>query len=200
MKRRKTPGKAARLGGRLALAELLGGAVHAKAADSPPAAPSADPATARLEAAMVHAPSADAAADAADQLERLRQGRIGPTPRLLLQRARREASENKFRDALSDLDDAIDMQGDLGVLWREHAAIQAAAGDKDAAIADLGRALAHDPTDILSWSLLSAIQESLNRLPLALEAWEHVLMLDPKIGDGARRLKRLHDRMVGSPT
>ena len=153
-----------------------------------------------LNALLLHAGTADQATAIADRLEAWRLQRLSPTTRLLLNRARRELAASQVRDAQGDMNDAIDLQPDQGVLWRERALVHATQGDGDAAVADLGAALARDPSDVLSWSALSDVEAGRGQPRQAYEAWEHVLQLDPAIADGAARLRRLHRRMVGDPT
>ena len=153
-----------------------------------------------LNVLLLHATTGDQAAALADRLETSRIQRLSPTTRLLLNRARRELAASKVRDAQADMDDAIELQPDQGVLWRERALVRATQGDGDAAVADLGGALARDPSDVLSWSALSSVETDRSQPRQAYEAWEHVLQLDPAIPDGAARLRHLHHLMVGDPT
>ncbi len=153
-----------------------------------------------MGAQLLRAATADQAAAIADRLEALRLQGLSPTVRLLLNRAQRELAASKDRDALDDVDDAIELQPDQAVLWRQRAVVHAARGDADAAIADLGGALARDPGDPLSWSALSGVETQRSQARQAYEAWEHVLQLDPAIAGGAARLRHLHRQMVGDPT
>ena len=114
--------------------------------------------------------------------------------------AQRELASNALRDARDDLDDAVSLQPEQALLWRERAAVRATQDDADGAITDLGGALARDPGDALSWSALSAVEERQNQPREAFEAWERVLRLDPMIEDGAGRLKHLHTEVVGAPS
>ena len=153
-----------------------------------------------LDASLLHAANADQAAAIADRIEAVRMQRLSPTTRLLLNRARRELADSRTRDALDDMDDAIGLQPDQALLWRERARVRAARGDADAAVTDLGGALSRDPGDILSWSALSLVETGRGQPRQALEAWERLLQLDPAIADGAARLRHLHRLMMGDPT
>jgi predicted Zn-dependent protease len=159
-----------------------------------------DPTIAALDAQLLHAADANGAQAIADRLETRRMARLSPTVRLMLRRGQRELAANKPHEALGDISDAIDLQPEQGPLWRERAMAQAMNGDADAAITDLGGALSRDPSDILSWSALSSIEEHHGEPRQAYEAWERVLRLDPKIDGGASRLLHLHHRMLGDPT
>ena len=160
----------------------------------------ADSQIAALNALLLHAPDAGQAGVIADRLEALRIEKLAPTTRLLLNRAQRELAASKTRDALDDVNDAIELQPDQALLWRQRAAVDATQGDADAAVTDLGGALSRDPSDILSWSELSSIEQQRSQPRQAYEAWEHVLQLDPAIADGAARLRHLHRQMMGDPT
>ena len=153
-----------------------------------------------LDGLLLHAATADQAAAVEGRIEALRMAALVPTARLLLNRTLREVANSRTREALDDADDAIELQPDQAVLWRERALVHDAQGDADAAVADLGGALARDPGDIASWSALSDVETERSQPRQALEAWEHVLQLDPAIADGAARLRHLHRRMVGDPT
>ena len=165
-----------------------------------PAAVRAEARRDALDALLLHAATADQAATVADRIEALRMAALVPTARLLLNRTRRELADSRMRDALDDVDDAIELQPDQALLWRQRALVHAAQGDNDAAVADLGGALSRDPGDVASWSALSDVETERSQPRQALEAWEHVLQLDPAIADGAARLRHLHRRMVGDPT
>ena len=179
---------------------LAAAAPAAPPSDPPAAAPPADHALASLEALLLQAPDAARADALAGRLEALRTSRLSPTVLLLLHRAQRELASNALRDAHDDLDDAVSLQPEQALLWRERAAVRATQDDPDGAITDLGGALARDPGDMLSWSALSAVEERQNRPREAFEAWERVLRLDPMIENGAGRLKHLHTQVVGAPS
>ncbi len=179
---------------------LAGPAMAAAAPSAPPPDPPADRALAPLEALLVQAPDRAGADALLARLEALRLSRLSPTTLLLLHRAQREQAAGALHDARSDLDDAVALQPEQAVLWRERATVRATDDDADGAISDLGGALARDPGDALSWASLSEIEERENQPRQAFEAWEHVLRLDPMIKDGATRLKRLHTEVVGAPS
>ena len=191
---------------RAALLLLLAGPAVAAAAPSAPPPdlpadrPPADRALAPLEALLVQAPDRTGADALAARLEALRLSRLSPTTLLLLHRAQRELATGALHDARNDMDDAVALQPEQALLWRERAAVRATGDDADGAISDLGGALARDPGDALSWASLSEIEERENQPRQAFEAWEHVLRLDPMIKDGATRLKRLHTEVVGAPS
>lgn len=180
-----------RLAGVLCAVWVTGGAAYA-------ATP--DPHMVALQDSLLHATDADHAAVIADRLEAARQALLSPTTRLMLHRGQRELAAGELHAALDDLNDAIELQPDQALLWRERAAVKALQGDQDGAIQDLGGALSRDPDDILSWSSLSIIEEHHADGAPAYAAWERVLRLDPMIGGGASRLEHLRHQMLGDPT
>ena len=186
----------------LMLLSLLGMPVPAVARSGPAAdpGPAADQTIAALDALLLRASDADHARLIATRLEARRMARLSPTTRLMLSRGQRELAGGQRREAVEDMSDAIELQPDQGPLWRERAAAQAMQGDLDAAVTDLGGALSRDPTDILSWTALSEIEEHRSQPRQAYEAWERVLQLDPMIAGGAARLVHLHRAMLGEPT
>lgn len=180
-----------RLAGVLCTVLATGVAAYAAAADSHLIA---------MQNSLLHATDASHAALIADSLEAARQAALSPTTRLMLHRGQRELAAGELRAALDDLNDAVELQPDQALLWRERAAVKVLQGDQDGAIQDLGGALSRDPDDILSWSSLSIIEEHHADGAPAYAAWEHVLRLDPMIGGGASRLEHLRHQMLGDPT
>ncbi|MCQ8240418.1 hypothetical protein [Rhizosaccharibacter radicis] len=136
----------------------------------------------------------------AARLETVRQGGLSPTATLLLRRAQREVTGDKAHDALDDADDAVALQPESPVVWRERAGIRLLAGDRGGAEDDLGQALSRDPNDAVAWSALSHVEETGGHAEAAYAAWEHAVRLQPMMPDGARRLDFLRRRMLGDPT
>lgn len=171
------------------------------AAPQPAGTPSApDRRTEPLEAALLHAPDADHADAIAARLAEARMQQLSPTTRLLIRRAQRELGQNHGQDALSDASDAIALEPDHAILWRERASIEGTLGDADSAVRDLGGALSRDPADIESWAGLAEIAEKTGRYDRAVEAWQHVMLLSPMTRGGAARLHALQRRARGEPT
>lgn len=171
----------------------------------PDAAPQVAPGTAgtangSLVKALAQAKTREESDHIAAQLEALRQSRLSPTARLLLRRAHREVGDGKPHDALGDSDDAVALQPDLPIALRERAAVRFAVGDTAGAEADLGASLGRDADDAAAWAAMSQVEEGAGRFQAAYAAWEHVLRLQPMIGDGARRLNELRRQMMGEPT
>ncbi len=148
----------------------------------------------------MHAPDPDRADAAALRLAEARMQALSPTTRLLVRRAQRELSENHAHDALSDASEAIALEPGRAILWRERAVIEAALGDPDAAVGDLGGALSRDPADAESWAGLSQIAEKTGRYAQAVDAWQRVMQLSPMTRDGAARLRALRHKQAGDPT
>lgn len=158
-----------------------------------------DPKLAELTAALAQARGHGQAAQLEAELEALRMQAVPPAIRLLQRRSQRELMSGDTRAALSDADDAVSLQPDSALLWRERAIARAANGDLDAAVGDLGGALSRDPSDGLAWQALARIEEGRQSWMAAYKAWQHVLSLDPQVVDGAARLDRLRRHALGQP-
>ncbi len=163
------------------------------------AAAGPDPKLAPLTMALAQAQGRAQAMQLELELETLRQQSVQPTVRLLQRRAQRELASGQRAAALSDLDDAVDLQPDAALLWRERAAARAAGGELDQAAVDLGGALSRDPSDVLAWQTLAEVEEERASWMAAYKAWQHVLSLDPQVEDGAKRLDRLRRHAFGQP-
>ncbi len=158
-----------------------------------------DPKLAALTVALAQAQGRTQAMQLELELEGLRQQAVQPMVRLLQRRSQRELAAGEHAAALSDLDDAVELQPDAAVLWRERGAARAAGGEPDQAALDLGGALSRDPSDVLAWQTLAAIEEERASWMAAYKAWQHVLSLDPQVEGGAKRLDRLRRRAFGQP-
>ena len=174
---------------------MLGGA----AAPDPGGAAAPDPKIAGLSAALAGARGPTQAMQLEVELEALRLRSVQPAVRLLLRRAQRELAPGDRHAAVSDLDDAVGLQPDNALLWRERGAARAAAGDLEGAVADLGGALSRDPADALAWQSLAAVEQERSSWMAAYKAWQHVLSLDPQVHDGAKQLDLLRRRAFGQP-
>ncbi|GBQ90653.1 hypothetical protein AA13595_2947 [Gluconacetobacter johannae DSM 13595] len=192
----------------LAAALSLGLGVPAFGAPAPPpagtparpAAPPAVPDIATLTARLAHASSRAAAAELEAQIEQMRQQPLSPTTRLLLRRAQADLADRKPLDAVADLDDALVLQPDIGILWRDRAQARLAARDLDGAVADLGVALHHDGGDAVAWQILSNVEEQRGDWKAAYQAWQQLLALNPMAADGQRQSERLRLKAFGQPT
>ncbi|GBR29128.1 hypothetical protein AA0473_1943 [Acetobacter orleanensis NRIC 0473] len=135
-----------------------------------------------------------------DRLEALRTAGLSPTTQLLLRRAQKDSQAEKPDDAVEDLSDALALQPESAILWRSRAQTRLAAGDFNAAVADLGEALQRDGRDAKSWALLSTVEEQRKDGPAALKAWQKVLELNPMADKNHKRLDALHIKAFGQPT
>ena len=153
-----------------------------------------------LEAQLLHAPDPDHADTVALRLAEARMQALSPTTRLMIRRAQRELTDNHAGDALSDASEAIALEPERAILWRERASIQGALGNSDEAVSDLGGALSRDPADVESWAGLSVVAEKTGRYTQAVQAWQRVMQLSPMTRDGAARLRLLERKAAGDPT
>ncbi|WP_428377510.1 hypothetical protein [Lichenicoccus sp.] len=158
-----------------------------------------DPPLASLATQLAQAHDPGQAQALAARMEALREQAVQPAVRLLLRRAQREMTAGQRRAAIGDLDDAVALQPDNALLWRERAAAYDLDGNLDAAVQDLGGSLSRDAGDVLAWQALAAVEEQRGTAAAAYKAWQHVLTLDPMIEDGGKRLDRLRRRALGQP-
>ncbi|TLU72071.1 hypothetical protein [Lichenicoccus roseus] len=158
-----------------------------------------DPKIVTLVGQLAQASDRSQAEAVAAQLESVREQSVQPAVRLLLRRAQHEMAAGKRQSAVSDLDDALALQPDSALLWRERAAAHDLDGDLDAAVQDLGGSISRDASDVLAWQALSAVEEQRGNATAAWRAWQHVLTLDPMIVDGGHRLDQLRRKALGQP-
>lgn len=109
-------------------------------------------------------------------------------------------AEGKALSAVEDLDDALVLQPDVAILWRDRARARLTARDLTGAIADLGVALQRDGQDAVAWRLLSAIEEQRGDWQAAERAWQQVMALDPMVEGGRTKGEQLHLKAFGRPT
>ncbi|WP_408887024.1 tetratricopeptide repeat protein [Komagataeibacter sp. FNDCR2] len=171
-----------------------GGYAHAGRRD--PAAPT----IAELETELSHAATANGAHDLMGRIEQLRMKDLAPTTSLLLRRAQDDLDAQRPLDAVQDMDDALLLQPDMEVLWRNRAQARLAAANPDGAVADLGVALHHDGRDLTAWKILVNVEQIRGDWQAAWKAWQHVLQLDPTTPDAAHETERLRLKAFGQPT
>jgi tetratricopeptide (TPR) repeat protein len=153
-----------------------------------------------LAAELARATSRAAAADLELRIEQARLRPLSPTTRLLLRRAQAHLADGKPADAVEDLDDALVLQPDAAILWRDRAQARLAIRDLDGTVADLGVAVQHDDHDAIAWQVLSAVEEQRGDWQAAYRAWQHVMVLDPMTENGHAQGRRLHLHAFGQPT
>ena len=153
-----------------------------------------------LETELAHAASVQAARDLLGRIEQLRIKDLAPTTTLLLRRAQDDLNAQRPLDATQDMDDALLLQPDVEVLWRNRAQARLAAANPDGAVADLGVALHHDGRDVTAWKILEDSEEQRGDWQAAWKAWEHVLQLEPTIPDADQETQRLRLKAFGQPT
>ncbi|MBB2158724.1 hypothetical protein HLH48_00770 [Gluconacetobacter sacchari] len=184
-----------RVRGVVAVLLWLGGAVPARAD-----APAPPPDLSVLTGQLARAASRAAAADLEVRLERARRHGLSPTARLLERGAMAHLADGKALGAVEDLNDALVLQPDIAILWRDRAQARLAARDLTGAVADLGVALQRDGQDAVAWRLLSAVEEQRGDWQAAEKAWQRVMALDPMVEGGRANGERLHLKAFGRPT
>ncbi|GAB6967601.1 hypothetical protein JCM25156A_16380 [Komagataeibacter kakiaceti JCM 25156] len=171
-----------------------GGSPHAGRRDA------AAPTIAELETELSHAATVNGAHDLMGRIEQLRMKDLAPTTSLLLRRAQDDLDAQRPLDAVQDMDDALLLQPDMEVLWRNRAQARLAAANPDGAVADLGVALHHDGRDLTAWKILVNVEGVRGDWQAAWKAWQHVLQLDPTTPDAAHETERLRLKAFGQPT
>lgn len=160
----------------------------------------AEPSLDDLETELAHASTARGAHDLLTRIEQIRQKDLAPTTSLLLKRAQDDLDAQRPLDAVQDMDDALLLQPEVEVLWRNRAQARLAAANPDGAVADLGVALHHDGRDVTAWKILEDTEEQRGDWQAAWKAWQHVLQLDPTIPDAGHETERLRLKAFGQPT
>ena len=145
------------------------------------------------------APTAQQAEALEVQIAQAWRARISPSVQLLVERAVQSLQHQDSRTAIGDLDAALDLQSDQAELWRLHAEARFANGDERGAIADLAQALSREPRCFPALADLSHFAEARQDFPRALDAWQKLMVVDPKIRQGAARLAVLQRKVSGQP-
>ncbi|MGY6768143.1 tetratricopeptide repeat protein [Komagataeibacter sp. NFXK3] len=160
----------------------------------------AEPSLDSLETELAHAATARGARDLLGRIEQLRLKDLAPTTTLLVRRAQDDLDAQRPLDAEQDMDDALLLQPDVEVLWRNRAQARLAAANPDGAVADLGVALHHDGRDVMAWKILQETEEQRGDWQAAWKAWQHVVQLEPTIPDAAHQTEQLRLKAFGQPT
>ncbi len=159
----------------------------------------ADDQLAALRARLAACTTRGQAASLEQRVELELETSISPTARVLVDGGNAALAAGDPGKAVRDLDSAIDLQPDLGVLWRERAVMRLHSGDTAGATADLGQAIDRDPHDFQAWSILSEVTESKGDPAAAYAAWRKVLAIDPHAADADKRLQLLKRKALGEP-
>ena len=120
-----------------------------------------------------------------------------PAVTLLMGRGLRELKAGANQDAIEDFGDAVALQPDLAEAWRRRAEARFAAGDAAGAVVDLGEAVKREPREFLAYRTLARIAAARGDWKAAYEAWQKVLLIDPKTPGGDQRLKELRRKAFG---
>lgn len=116
---------------------------------------------------------------------------------MLLDGAHAASAAGDHERAVADLDSAIDLQPELGSLWRERGIAKLRAGDAKGAASDLGHAIDLDPRDFLAWTTLSLALEASGNATGAYAAWQKVIAIDPHAANAEGRLDTLRRKALG---
>ncbi|BAK84497.1 hypothetical protein GLX_20850 [Komagataeibacter medellinensis NBRC 3288] len=162
--------------------------------------PAAEPSLDSLETELAHAATARGARDLQGRIEQQRLKELAPTTTLLVRRAQDDLDAQRPLDAVQDMDDALLLQPEVEVLWRNRAQARLVARNLDGAVADLGVALHHDGRDVMAWKILEDTEEQRGDWQAAWKAWQHVLQLDPTTPDADHETQKLRLKAFGQPT
>lgn len=105
--------------------------------------------------------------------------------------------QGRVEDALSALDALIEAAPDYAEAWHVRAVARYLRGDRDAALADLGHAVALEPRHFAAWAGKGAIHLERSEPREALAAFEAALAANPHFTDVREALARLQAVMKG---
>jgi tetratricopeptide (TPR) repeat protein len=145
---------------------------------------------------LAKAQDAEAAAPISQAIENLWRTTGSATVDLLMSRAERFTKESDFDLALAILDATVDMAPDEAEVWYLRAKVHYRQTQYDVALADLKRALDHDPKHYRALEDLGLVLEALGTKKEALEAYRQALKVNPFLGDAHQAVEFL-SREVG---
>jgi tetratricopeptide (TPR) repeat protein len=168
------------------------------AAPKPPAAPAADDASLdALFARLALAKDGDEAAGIVARIDRLNQRSGSDTDDLLLGRAAAALEGQQFDVSLQLLDALVGLSPKWAEAWSERANAHFLAGDPDAAMVDLARALAVDPRHLKALADLGGMFEYAGRRDDALKVYERALAIAPQWGPAREAADRVRAALAG---
>jgi tetratricopeptide (TPR) repeat protein len=178
-------------GWRAAAVLALSLAGPARAAEPPPVE--------RLLDALKAAPSAAAAEALEGEIKTLWRRSVSPAARLLVERCEIARVRGARDAAAADCDAAVTLEPERAEVWFQRAALTFDNNDNAGAIGDLASVLRLQPRYFPAFDMLSRIAERRGDFPAALEAWQHLLAVDPMTPPGQTRLRSLRERASAKP-
>jgi tetratricopeptide (TPR) repeat protein len=120
-----------------------------------------------------------------------------PAVTLLMSRGLRDANAATQDEAVADFSDAIVLDPTLAEAWHQRAIARYKSGDTAGAVGDLRQTLKLEPRHFGAWRTLEHIAEAREDWKAAYDAWEHVLVIDPRTPNGDDHLKELKRKAFG---
>jgi tetratricopeptide (TPR) repeat protein len=118
----------------------------------------------------------------------------------LMRRGLREMSQKNLAEALELFDRMVKYAPEFAEGWNKRATVNFMLGDYEASVADIQKTLALEPRHFGALSGLGMIYEELDRLPLALKAYEEALKANPYLANAKEQVRELKKKLQGSPT
>jgi tetratricopeptide (TPR) repeat protein len=163
-----------------------------------PPAPAADDASLdALFARLALAKDGEEADGIVARIDRLNRRSGSDTDDLLLSRAAAALDGQQIDVSLQLLDALVALSPKWAEAWSERANAHFVAGDPDAAMVDLARALADDPRDLKALADLGGLFEYAGRRDDALKVYERALAIAPQWGPAREAADRVRAALAG---
>ncbi len=150
--------------------------------------------------ALRAAPDEDTAGMIEGRIRKLWAEQASPAAALLMARGNRDLHNDAAGEAIDDFSAVLDLEPDYSQAYANRAVARAAAGDFAGAVGDIQAALTRDPRNFAALQALSRIAEEQGNWQGALDAWQKVLDIDPRMPGGADRLQMLIRKVEGEST
>lgn len=118
----------------------------------------------------------------------------------MMRRGLRAMNQKNLDEALELFDRMVKYAPDFAEGWNKRATVNFMLGDYESSVADIQRTLALEPRHFGALSGLGMIYEELDRLPLAIKAYEEALKANPHLSNAKEQLRDLKKKVQGSPT
>jgi len=118
----------------------------------------------------------------------------------MMRRGLRAMNQKNLDEALELFDRMVKYAPDFAEGWNKRATVNFMLGDYEASVADIQKTLSLEPRHFGALSGLGMIYEELDRLPLAIKAYEEALKANPHLATAKEQLRDLKKKLQGSPT
>lgn len=137
------------------------------------------------------------AGEIATEIEKLRRLPAGDTVNLLIDRAQALTAKNDLDTALQILDAASSLAPDVAEVWNRRAYVYYRKENLGAALADLKRTLAIEPTHFRALDGMAKILEANGEKAAALKAYDALLMVYPEFEGADAAAAKLREEVQG---